>query len=171
MKHGILLACSVLVLALLVCGCSTQNEETTPVTTTPVVTTATSSPTPTAFSSPPASPVGSWNLTAMTVVKEGSSLVQMPSGTIYAVFTADGEVQGSGGCNQYGGTYTIAGSSLTVKDMVQTLMSCGNVLDTQERAYLMTLEAASTVEVSGNMLTIHTSSSPPGKLVYRARTT
>ncbi|MDD1655599.1 MAG: META domain-containing protein, partial [Methanomicrobiales archaeon] len=94
---------------------------------------------PTTTMAPAPSPVGSWDLTAMTVVKEGSSVVQNPSGTIYAIFEQDGTVSGFGGCNQFSGVYTTTGSSIAVKDVITTLMSCGNVLDTQENAFLMIL--------------------------------
>jgi heat shock protein HslJ len=119
---------------------------------------------------PAPSPVGSWDLTAMTVVKDGSSVVQNPSGTIYAIFSTDGKVDGFGGCNQFSGVYTVSGSTIAVKDVITTLMSCGNVLDTQERSFLMTLEAASTFENTGTGLTIMTTSTPPGKLVFKAGT-
>jgi len=104
----------------------------------------------------------------MTVVKGGSSGVQYASGNITATFTTDGKVQGSGGCNSYGGSYTTSGSSITVSDLVSTLMSCGNVLDTQERAFLMILGESSTFETDGATLTIRTASSPPEKLAFEA---
>jgi heat shock protein HslJ len=125
---------------------------------------------PTTTMAPAPSPVGSWDLTAMTIVKDGSSVVQNPSGTIYAVFDKDGTVAGSGGCNQFSGTYTTTGSTIAVKDVITTLMSCGNQLDTQERAFLMTLEDVSTFENTGTGLTMTTRSTPPGKLVFAAGT-
>ena len=125
---------------------------------------------PTTTMAPAPSPAGSWDLTAMTIVKDGSSVVQNPSGTIYAVFEQDGTVDGFGGCNQFSGTYTTTGSTIAVKDVITTLMSCGNQLDTQENAFLITLQAASTFENTGTGLTIMTTSTPPGKLVFAAGT-
>jgi heat shock protein HslJ len=115
------------------------------------------------------SPVGSWDLTSMTVVKDGSSVVQNPSAKIFAVFS-DGKVEGFGGCNDFSGVYTTTGSTISVKDVITTLMSCGNVLDTQERAFLLTLEDAATFENTGTGLTMATRSTPPGKLVFAAGT-
>jgi heat shock protein HslJ len=56
-----------------------------------------------------------------------------------ATFT-DGKVGGSGGCNQFGGTYTQDGDALEVGDIVSTQMSCGPKADDVERAYLAALE-------------------------------
>ncbi|MDD1653874.1 MAG: META domain-containing protein [Methanomicrobiales archaeon] len=119
---------------------------------------------------PAPSPVGSWDLTAMTVVKGGSSVVQNPSGTIYAVFSEDGKVAGSGGCNQFSGVYTTTGSTISVKDVTTTLMSCGNVLDTQENAFLSLLQSATAFENTATALTLTTSTTPPGKLAFKAGT-
>jgi heat shock protein HslJ len=106
----------------------------------------------------------------MTLVDAGggSFAWNPPSAPITAVFGSDGRVGGFGGCNDYGGVYTTAGSSIAVTDVISTLKSCGDVLDAQERAFLAILGASSTFENTGTMLTILTGSSPPGKLVFRA---
>jgi len=119
---------------------------------------------------PPASPVGSWDLTSMTGVSGGSSFVQNPTGTITAIFGTDGTVQGSGGCNAYSAGYTTSGASMTVSGMINTLMSCGNVLDTQERAYMTILGNAARFENTGTQLTIFDAKTPGSKLVYKPGT-
>jgi heat shock protein HslJ len=86
---------------------------------------------------------------------------------ISAIFGTDGTVQGFGGCSDYSGVYTTTGSSVRVTNIISTPTSCGNVLETQERAYLAILGASSTFENTGSTLTILTSSSPPGKLVFQ----
>jgi hypothetical protein len=60
----------------------------------------------------------------------------------------------------------MSGSSLRVANLISTPGSCGNVPDTQQRAYLYLLGTASTFENTGTMLTLLTGSSPPGKLVF-----
>jgi len=174
MKPGDILIWGVVAVALVACGVALGytiwgQQATAPATPTPVPMTPVASTVPTAEPTPPQSPVGSWLLTSMTGVKDGSSFVQMPSGEITAIFTTDGKVQGSGGCNSYGGNYATSGPSIAVTGLASTLMSCGNVLDTQERAYLAILGASSTFETSGGMLTIRTNQTPPSKLVFQAR--
>ncbi len=171
MKPLVLPAIGILILALLVSGCSTQGGA-PPVTPTTIPTTITTVPTTiptTTVAPPPPSPVGSWKLKALTVVGSGgSSGVQYASGNITAIFGPLGRVQGSGGCNQYSADYTTNGSSIQITNIASTLMSCGNVLDTQERAYFMILGEASTFETDGATLTIRTASSPPEKLAFDA---
>ncbi|MDD1665295.1 MAG: META domain-containing protein, partial [Methanomicrobiales archaeon] len=132
-----------------------------------VPTAATTAPT---TASPVMSPVGSWDLTSMTLVSKGSSVTQMPSGTINAIFGTDGTVQGLGGCNQYSATYTTNGSSMDVGDIISTKMSCGTQLDTQERAYLGILGAAVLFENTGTQLSIYDDQTPGSKIVYKPGT-
>jgi heat shock protein HslJ len=116
------------------------------------------------------SPAGSWDLTSMTYMSGGSSVTVMPAGQVNAIFGDDGTVQGYAGCNGYGGLYSTNGSSMTVTDVISTLMSCGNQLDTQETAYLAILRAAARYENTGSQLTIYDSQTPGSKLVYKPGT-
>lgn len=65
-------------------------------------------------------------------------------------FGNDGRVSGSASCNNYTGGYTVAGSSLTVTQLVSTRMACVPGLGEQEVKFLQTLEKVSRFEVSGN---------------------
>jgi heat shock protein HslJ len=69
-----------------------------------------------------------------TVVEEGLALT--------AEFTADGQVSGFGGCNNYSGTYQ-AGTdgTMTIGPLAATAMACADTMD-QETAYLTALQAA-----------------------------
>jgi heat shock protein HslJ len=53
---------------------------------------------------------------------------------------SDGKVSGSGGCNQFGGSYTQDGDALTIGEIVSTQMACGAKADAEERAYLAALK-------------------------------
>lgn len=127
-------------------------------------------PTVTTTAPPVMSPVGSWDLTSMTLVSGGSSVTQMPSGVINAIFGTDGTVGGFGGCNDYSAGYSTNGSSVDVGDIISTKMSCGNQLDTQERAYLGILGAAVRFENTGTQLSIYDDQTPGSKLVFKPGT-
>ena len=64
-------------------------------------------------------------------------------------------ISGSGGCNSYGASYTILGSSLHFGEMWSTLIAC---LDTaamdQESAYLQALGAVESYRLNGDTLTL-----------------
>ncbi len=74
--------------------------------------------------------------------------------TVTAVFSADGNVSGSAGCNHYGGGYTLDGSNLSVSTLFTTLMYCEEpegVME-QESRYLGLLGNVSTWRVEGDRL-------------------
>ena len=119
---------------------------------------------------PVMSPVGSWDLTSMTYLSEGSSVTVMPAGVINAIFGQDGKVQGYAGCNQYSAAYTTNGTSMAVSGTVKTTLSCGGQLDTQERAYLGILGTAARFENTGTQLTIYDAQTPGSKLAYKPGT-
>jgi len=119
---------------------------------------------------PVMSPVGSWDLTSMTYMSEGSSVTVTPAGVINAIFGQDGKVQGYAGCNQYSAAYTTNGTSMAVSGTVKTTLSCGGQLDTQERAYLGILGTAARFENTGTQLTIYDAQTPGSKLVYKPGT-
>jgi heat shock protein HslJ len=52
---------------------------------------------------------------------------------------ADGRVSGRGGCNGYGGSYTLAGDALTFGPLAATKMACAPALMDQEQRYFDTL--------------------------------
>jgi heat shock protein HslJ len=67
----------------------------------------------------------------------------------------DGHASGSGGCNSYGGSYTVEGDTLQFSEVVSTLMACvdSDLMD-QEQAYLDALNSASAFTLDGDRLTI-----------------
>ncbi len=58
-------------------------------------------------------------------------------------FGNDGRVSGLASCNNYTGAYTVAGSSLTVSQLVSTRKACVPGLGEQETRFLQTLEQVS----------------------------
>jgi len=109
----------------------------------------------------------SWKLTSYSV--SGTS-TNVPAGvTVDAHFAGD-RVSGFGGCNAYGGTATISGSTIKISDVFSTQMACEGDGSTVETAYLANLANAATFTATADALTVFDSS---GKsiLVYAAGAT
>lgn len=67
-------------------------------------------------------------------------------------FNADDTVQGFGGCNNFTGTYAMAGDSLTFGPMASTRKSCGAALDEQEYTYQTFLATIEKVKIEDGEL-------------------
>ena len=57
-------------------------------------------------------------------------------------FGGDGQVQGTGGCNGYGGPYTVDGDAIEVGELASTLILCEGDVGTQEAAFMAALNGA-----------------------------
>lgn len=79
----------------------------------------------------------------------------------------DGQLSGSGGCNNYSATYvatpTTSGGAISISDLSLTSKVCPEEISEQETRYLDVLTAASRYTIEGNELTIYY---PGGRLVY-----
>lgn len=64
---------------------------------------------------------------------------------------SDQRAAGSGGCNQFGGSYTLKGDELGFGPLISTKMYCEGVME-QEQAYFTALEATRGWRVSGREL-------------------
>lgn len=96
----------------------------------------------------------SWTLTRLIV--DGQEQPLSPSHPATLTFhTQDHNASGSGGCNSYGGSYVIFGSSLRFDNMRSTAMACmdKNVMD-QEGAYLQALARVGSYHLDGDTLTL-----------------
>jgi len=95
----------------------------------------------------PANPiVGSWTVTGYNDAK--SAVVSPIAGTqLTAVFTEDGKVSGSAGCNQYNGSYTLDGDKISIGPLATTKMACEEPIMAQEQAFLAAMQSAATVSV------------------------
>lgn len=71
-----------------------------------------------------------------------------------ALFSADGALSGSAGCNNFRGGYSVNGDSLTVTPLAATKKACAPELMEQERQFLAALQNAASYSISANVLTI-----------------
>jgi heat shock protein HslJ len=93
-----------------------------------------------------------WILTSWT--EKGDMKALVPDTQLTACFNGkDKTMSGSGGCNQYSGSYKVDGLNLTITELVTTLMSCGEQKDEQERQYLNALKHAANFKLDhGNLI-------------------
>jgi heat shock protein HslJ len=61
---------------------------------------------------------------------------------------------GRAGCNRFGGTYQLVGSTFVVREVVTTLIACRADLEAQERWTLDLLRARPTLALAGNVLVL-----------------
>ena len=93
-----------------------------------------------------------WVATTINNGKGGAQSVVAGS-TVTAVFAEDGTVAGSGGCNNYNGTYTVDGANLTFGPLASTKMMCEDEgISNQEAAYFAALDKVTTFAFAGQGL-------------------
>ena len=99
----------------------------------------------------------SWNVTGYNNGKQ--AVVSVLTGTsLTMVFTGDGKVDGSAGCNRYTATYTSEGPRITFGPPAATRMMCvqpDGVME-QEQRFLKALETAATAHFEGDRLELRT---------------
>jgi heat shock protein HslJ len=85
------------------------------------------------------------------------------SGTnITAVFSDDGRVTGSAGCNRYFAQYTMTATSLSISGIGSTKMYCTTPgVMQQETTYLASLDLVKTFTIKGNRLTVSDAKGTP----------
>jgi heat shock protein HslJ len=117
-------------------------------------------------------PVGiSDNLWQLAMYASGvEAMVSTLAGTkITAMFSADGSLSGSAGCNQYNTTYSQTGSSLVIQPIVTTRKACASPagIMEQEAAYLDLLHGATAYQIKDKELRL---SNAEGRtvLIYNA---
>lgn len=82
----------------------------------------------------------------------------MTETVITAVFTEDGKLNGSAGCNNYMTSYTLDGANITIQPPASTRKLCpepAGVME-QEAAFLKMLPLAATYSISGDSLELRT---------------
>lgn len=95
-----------------------------------------------------------WQLT--TITSGDTETPAIAGSRVILQLNEDNQVAGSGGCNTYGGSYTIEGDAITFAEIVSTLMACADdSLSEQEQTYFAALQSATTYELSGDQLIIH----------------
>ncbi len=81
--------------------------------------------------------VGSWQLASGSTASGEMPLV--PDAPVTLEVAADGAVSGRSACNQYSGTATVDGASLTFGPLATTLMACEDAVMVVESAYQQAL--------------------------------
>lgn len=70
-------------------------------------------------------------------------------------FLPEGKVKGSGGCNSYTATYTLAGTSISFGPIVSTKKSCGPSADEQEFTFFSFLSQINSLVVDDDELKLY----------------
>ena len=106
----------------------------------------------TACSSKPSLSGTKWRLTHLAsqpVLTETEVTLNLESGAL----------GGNDGCNSYGGSYTIDGSTIKVgTDIISTMMYCNEQIQTQTNAFYQALLDAATYNLTGGKLSLMDSS-------------
>jgi heat shock protein HslJ len=109
----------------------------------------------------PTSPEGiDWKLTGYLDPEAESggdgefvTLTAVPLGTMATLRLEGGQVTGSGGCNTFGGSYSLDGANLSFGDDVPTtLVGCDDAVQVIEDAYLAALSEVRSWLISGGVL-------------------
>jgi heat shock protein HslJ len=152
------LVAGILILALCLCGCTTQPSQpqatTPPITSPPVTITPVSVQTTAPVTGQAALTGITWYLVAFN--QAGGTKSVLPGTEITAFFDSQGTVYGSAGCNQYTAGYQVTLNSLSVQAPASTKMYCSSPagIMTQETGYLTTLQGAASYAITNGMLTI-----------------
>lgn len=91
-----------------------------------------------------------WALTSL----EGGQ-VRVPGSSITTFFANGGQINGFAGCNNFNGTYSAGGNTISISALSSGRLSCGAELDGQEQTFLAALQSAQTFELSGNQLILY----------------
>lgn len=92
-----------------------------------------------------------WVVTELVV--DGTAVAPVEGTVITATFE-DGAISGIASCNNYFGSYTVDGDSLTFGPLGSTLMFCEGLVQDQETAYLTLLSQVDAYTVDGDTLTL-----------------
>jgi heat shock protein HslJ len=83
------------------------------------------------------------------------------SGTQITIEFRDGQVAGSSGCNNYIGSYRVAGEKLSIRLSGSTMMACPEEVMSQETAYWAALDGAALYRITGDALQIVSADGKP----------
>jgi heat shock protein HslJ len=88
----------------------------------------------------------------------GSAMVDVPAGVEANATFENSRIAGNGGCNRFGGDYTVNGASISFGPLMSTMMACGSPQDDVEKAYLAALGKAATFTATADTLTMYDAS-------------
>ncbi len=83
--------------------------------------------------------------------QDGEQIEALPQTRVTITF-AEGEVSGSGGCNNFFGPYEVNGSELSIGLLGSTMMACVDDVMAQETGYLANLGAVAGYQIDGEQL-------------------
>jgi len=84
-------------------------------------------------------------------------------------FAPGNKVSGTGSCNQFNGSVTITGKSITFGPLASTQMACAGALSVQEGSYFKALQQAEWFTVLGKTLTIYTKAMEQPLVFFRTK--
>jgi heat shock protein HslJ len=94
-----------------------------------------------------------WTLVSFT--EAGTETPVLPGSDLSLSFHENGEVDGSGGCNSFGGQYQVQGNNISFQQLIHTEMACTTQdVNEQEQTYLAALQSSVRFEQSGDTLKI-----------------
>ena len=79
-----------------------------------------------------------------------------PAAPMTAVFSADGKVSGSSGCNTYSGSYQVDGNKIKIGPLATTRKMCEPAVMEQETQYLKALQSSATWSIFNGVLGMRT---------------
>jgi heat shock protein HslJ len=88
----------------------------------------------------------------------GGTMTDVPAGVDANASFADGRTAGKGGCNGFGGDYTVNGATISFGPLMSTMMACGSPQDDVEKAYFADLGNAATYTATADSLTMYDAS-------------
>jgi heat shock protein HslJ len=102
------------------------------------------------FQAAPADPLAGTSWTATGINNGQQAVVSPASGTtITAQFSADGQMSGNGGCNDYSATFTAVDGSIAIGPVAATQKACDAAVMDQESQYFAALANAHSFEIQG----------------------
>ena len=100
-----------------------------------------------------------WDVTSF--VNADGEMVEPIPGAEPTLRMEDGQIGGSGSCNNYFGSYTLDGDRLTIEQVGATMMACPEPLMNQETAFLAALGSVASYSLDGDTLTLLDSDGNP----------
>ena len=97
----------------------------------------------------------SWLVTGYNNGKQAVVSVQLGT-ELTANFSADGQLTGSAGCNDYTAAYETSGKNIKIGPAATTRKACEQAVMDQEMQYLAALNTAATYRIDGNQLELRT---------------
>lgn len=114
--------------------------------------------------------IGNWTIDTYRDANGNETAVVTNSPVPAAIsFMANGDLQVSGGCNSFGGSYTVNNDQISVTVGPGTTISCGDAVDQQEQAILQAVSGSTRWAVPADVANQLTLSDDTGPTIKGAR--